>query len=54
MCDETQFISMVFGKMADFWAKKDKKAIKIRKNMLFVWWFHKNILPLHSQNGKVP
>ena len=54
MYDEMQFISKLFAETTDLWAKKDKNAIKIRKNMLFVWWFRKNVLPLHSQNGKVP
>ena len=52
MYDETQFISKLFAETVDLWAKKDKNAIKIRKNTLFVWWFHKNVLPLHSQNER--
>ena len=49
-----QFISKLFGGTPIYGTKKTKNAIKIRKNMLFVWWFRKNVLPLHSQNGKVP
>ena len=49
-----QFISKLFGGTPIYGAKKIKNSTKIRKNALFIWRFHKNILPLHSQNGKVP
>ena len=35
MYDETQFISKLFAETVDLWAKKDKNAIKIRKNERF-------------------